>query len=115
MALKKNQINQVNQVNQVNQGLGGRREGAGRKKGSTKKPQISDFITEREVKELVKIAKTQAKDKPDLLKFLLEQVFGRARQNIGLDGGEDDKPINIISYGNDTGKIPTKRLSNSYK
>lgn len=26
---------------------------------------------------------------------LVDRVFGKARQNIGLDGGEKDKPINI--------------------
>lgn len=36
-------------------------------------------------------------EKPDAkaIDSLLDRVHGRARQNIGLDGGEDDKPIAI--------------------
>ena len=61
---------------------GGKREGAGRKKGSTKRPQLRDYITEEEVKKLVKTAKEQAKDKPEILKFVLEHIFGKAPQMI---------------------------------
>ena len=60
----------------------------GRPIGSKTKPQFRDFITEDEVKSLVKIAKAQAETKPELLKFVLEQVFGRASQPLtGEDGG----------------------------
>jgi len=41
----------------------------------------------------VQAAKDQSLDKSDLLKFVLEQIFGKARQSIGLDGGEEGKPI----------------------
>lgn len=44
---------------------------------------------------------------------MFDRVFGRARQNIGLDGGEEGKPINIINYGDTTGKIPTKKISDT--
>ena len=75
---------------------GGARPGAGRPKGSTNLPKIGDYITEEEVKELVGMAKLYAKaGKTDLLRFILEQIFGKARQNIRLDGGEDDKPITM--------------------
>ena len=40
---------------------GGKQPGAGRPKGSFSKPRISDFISEKEVKELIEKAKTQAK------------------------------------------------------
>ena len=30
---------------------------------------------------------------------MLDRVFGRARQNIGIDGGEDDKPISVSVTG----------------
>lgn len=54
----------------------------GRPKGSTTRPQLRDYITEKEVKELVELAKTQAVDKPELLKFVLEHIFGKAPQVI---------------------------------
>ena len=85
--------------NQENQ-HGRKREGAGRKEGSTKKPQISDFITEDEVKTLVAIAKEQATTKPELLKFLLEQVFGKAKQAIELSGGEEPITFEIRTKAN---------------
>ena len=69
---------------------GGKRRGAGRPKGSTKKPQISDYITEAEVKSLVATAKKQARIKPELLKFLLEQIFGKAPQSLDLPGEEGE-------------------------
>ena len=65
---------------------GGKRPGAGRPEGTTKKPKISDYITEAEVKSLVATAKKQAKMKPELLKFLLEQIFGKAPQSLELPG-----------------------------
>lgn len=83
----------------------------GRPKGSTKKPVIADFITEKEVKLLVEMAKDQAVDKPELLKFLLEQVFGKATQRIATD---DDSPlvVKVINYGsNYTVPISTSVIS----
>ncbi len=71
---------------------GGKREGSGRPKGATTRPQIRDYITKEEVKDLVEACKKQAADgKTDLLKFLLEQIFGRAVQPIGNDGDEPFK------------------------
>ena len=67
--------------------------------------------TEKEVKELVEMAKEQAVDKPELLKFLLEQVFGKATQRIT---GDDDSPliVKVINYGNNyTPPIPTTNIS----
>lgn len=70
---------------------GGKRKGAGRKLGSTTKPQIRDFLNETKVKELVKKAEDMAKaGDPTMLKFVLEQVFGRATQTIG---GDKDNPL----------------------
>lgn len=75
----------------------------GRPKGSTTRPQISDYITVEEVEQLVEMAKTQAKERPELLKFLLEQVFGRAKQSMDLTGeltntniGLDEKKYNEL-------------------
>jgi len=53
----------------------------GRPKGSTKRPQIKDYVTEKEVKEIVESAKQKAKEgDTHLLKFLVEQIFGKAIQ-----------------------------------
>mgnify|MGYP001615419416 CR=1 FL=1 len=60
----------------------------GRPIGTTTKPKISDYITEAEVRTLVATAKKQAKMKPELLKFLLEQIFGKAPQSLELPGRE---------------------------
>ena len=35
----------------------------------------------------------QVSDKPEILKLVVEQLFGKPRQNIGLDGGEDGQPV----------------------
>ncbi len=73
---------------------GGKREGAGRPKGSTKKPQFGDFVTEEEVQSLVQEAKEQARaGKTDMLRFVLEQIFGRAPQNIDLTSQGEPLPL----------------------
>lgn len=74
---------------------GGHRKNAGRKRGSKNKdrPKIRDFVTEKELKELVEVCKAQALDsRPELMKFLLEQIFGKAVQPIGND---ENKPFEI--------------------
>lgn len=58
----------------------------GRPLGSTTRPQFRDFISQDEVKKLVKIAKRKAETQPELLKWVLEQVFGKAPLPIGNDG-----------------------------
>lgn len=58
----------------------------GRPKGSRTLPKIRDYITPEEVKELIQTAKEQAKERPELLRFLLEQIFGRAPQSVNVDG-----------------------------
>ena len=75
----------------------------GRPIGSTTRPQFRDFITQDEVLKLVKIAKKKAETQPELLKFVLEQVFGKSVQPIG---GDKKNPIivkitgmKIISHG----------------
>lgn len=76
---------------------GGKREGAGNKKGNTKRPQLRDFISKKEVKALITEAKKRAKAGDTImLKFIIEQIFGRAVQPIG---GEDGKSI-VIQFDN---------------
>lgn len=81
--------------NQENQhSHGGKREGAGRPVGSGHKPKIVDDLTEEQKEDLLKVIFDKAiKGDSKLLQFLAEQIYGKARQNVGLDGGEDDKPI----------------------
>lgn len=62
---------------------GGKRQGAGRPKGSTTKPRISDHISDEDVRELITTAKEKAKDGDvRMLTFILEQIFGKAPQSI---------------------------------
>jgi len=75
---------------------GGARKGSGRPKGSTNKYKIIDFFTHEEIVKLVEDAKKKAKKDPQLMKFLLEQVFGKAKQPL-VGGDEDDKPIAILA------------------
>jgi hypothetical protein len=72
---------------------GGKRKNAGRPKGQKDKLVIRDYFTLDDIEKLVETAKKQAESKPEIMKFLLEQVFGKARQNIGIDGGEENKAI----------------------
>jgi hypothetical protein len=74
---------------------GGARPGAGRKKGSTTRPQLRDILTKEQIDALVAkgLEKAEAGDSL-ILKFLLEQVFGKAPQ--GIDLTSDNKPIAAI-------------------
>ena len=77
--------------NQTNQGRGGRREGAGRPKGSGHKPKLSDDLTEEQKQELVTTSFQKAVEGDSRLQvFFLEQIYGKAKQQVAVDGGEDD-------------------------
>lgn len=62
---------------------GGARPGAGRKKGSTNRPQLRDHLTEKDILDLVKKARelAQAGD-TKMLAFILEHAYGKAPQAI---------------------------------
>lgn len=76
---------------------GGRQPGAGRPKGSTTKPRLSDFLTKQDVDDLVNKAMEMAlKGDTHMLKFCLEQHFGKAVQP--LEG--DFKGNMSISFDN---------------
>ena len=55
--------------------------------------------------------------KPDnkAIDSMFDRAFDKARQNVGLDGGEEDKPITVINYVNATRKIPTPKLPDTDK
>lgn len=53
----------------------------GRPKGSKTRPQLRDFISEDEVKKIIAEAKKKAREgDTGMLKFILEQIFGKAVQ-----------------------------------
>jgi len=61
---------------------GGKREGAGRKKGSTVRPQLRDSFTEDELKEFAQSLKERVKTDSVIAKFVGEQIYGKAPQPI---------------------------------
>lgn len=75
-------------------GRGGKRAGSGRKPGVSKatllKRKIMDFFSDDEVQTLITEAKEMAKTKPELMKFLLEQIFGKAPQRLELTGADGE-------------------------
>jgi hypothetical protein len=78
--------------------IGGKRAGSGRKRGVSKvtliKRKFQDYITEEEVKKLVDGVKKRAKKDPQLAKFVLEQIFGKAPQRMEVTG-EGGEPIKV--------------------
>ena len=80
----------------------------GRPFGSTTKPQFKDFITQDEVKSLVRKAKKLAEEgNADLLKWCLDHVFGKAAQPV--EGGDPNNPILVkpIYDGKAVKTLPT--------
>jgi len=57
----------------------------GRPKGSTSRPKIRDYMTQEEITEMLEMAKVRAQTDNMMLKFLIEQVFGKAIQPLGGD------------------------------
>jgi len=58
---------------------------------------LREYVTEVEAKHMVDRAKKLAKTDKRILMFLLEQMFGKARQNVGLDGGSPGAPITMAA------------------
>ena len=54
-----------------------------------------EFITEKELWELVRVAKKQAVKSPHLMTYIFDQSFGRARQLVGLEGSEPGDAIKM--------------------
>ena len=80
---------------------GGKQPGAGRPKGSVTRPQIRDYFTQEDIRNLVDDAKTKAKDgDATILRALIEQIFGKPAQALEL-AGKDGEPITvqIVQYG----------------
>lgn len=81
------------------QNWGGKRVGSGRKKGSGMLPStkvremLKDYIMPAKRIELIQLALRKSEDNADILKFLLEQIWGKARQNIGIGNEEQGKAL----------------------
>lgn len=66
---------------------GGRQPGAGRPKGATSKPRLSDFLNDKEVKQLVAKVKEMAMSGNEaMIKLLIEQHFGKPIQPVDNQG-----------------------------
>jgi len=65
---------------------------AGRPAGSKTRPQLRDFIDEKERKALIKKAKTMATNGDSgMMKWILDQIFGKAVQPLGNEEGKEFK------------------------
>ena len=71
---------------------GGARLGAGRPKGNFSRPQIRPYFNEDEIKQLVEDIKEEAKKDPAMKRWLGEQLFGKAPQQLEV-GGIDGEPL----------------------
>ena len=88
---------------------GGKREGAGRKVGSTVRPQLRDYYSEDEIKAIVTDLKKRAKKDDVLFKVQLEQIFGKAPQSIALSN-----PDGTNLFGDEETKNKTKKTVGSF-
>ena len=64
---------------------GGKRIGSGRKKGSTSRPVLREYFTEKEIKDFITDLKESAKTDMNIKKFVAEQLFGKAIQPVEGD------------------------------
>ena len=75
---------------------GGARVGAGRKKGSSNKLRVTDFFNGEDRDRLIVEAKLLAfgtadtKPDKDMVRFLFEQLFGKATQRQEITGAEGE-------------------------
>lgn len=71
----------------------GARPGAGRPKGSYTRPQLRDALTHEQIDALVRKAHDMAEQgDTTMLKFILEQVYGKAPQQLEV-AGPDGEPL----------------------
>jgi hypothetical protein len=85
--------------NQENQnGWGGPRPNSGRPKGSTKRPQIKDYITEEQAHAVLASLLAEALEgKTDAAKYIADQYFGKAMQRNELSGPDGvDLPTQVL-------------------
>ena len=65
--------------------------------GRPKQKSLRDLLSAEQEEELVALAVELAKKDPSMTRFVLEHIYGKARNTIGLDGGDEDKPISLLS------------------
>lgn len=75
---------------------GGKREGAGVKEGSIR-PHITHFWTQKDIENYFKWLKGAYKSKPELAKWVGDQISGKAAQPII---GDPDRPL-ILQIANE--------------
>jgi hypothetical protein len=83
---------------QTNHRRGGKRPGAGRPKGSTKRPQFHEFITDDQAHQVVAALIADALNgKTDAQKYIADQYFGKAMQTQEISGKDGADLIFAIS------------------
>lgn len=89
-----------------NQGIkkhGGPRPNSGRPKHSRDKLKVTDFFSPQDKEELVAVARSLVfceKPDRDMVKFLWEQIFGKAKQPLtGSDDPSEALKIILTNYG----------------
>lgn len=68
---------------------------SGNPAGRPHKKTFRDYFTDAEEAEVMERVKEKLSEK-EIMKMVVEQLFGKPRQNIGLDGGEDGKPVGVV-------------------
>ena len=83
---------------------GGRQPGAGRPKGSTTKPRLMDYWTEKDVEEFFEFLKDNYKEDMRLMQWVGDHILGKAPQAIT---GEDGSPlvVKLVHYGGDNDSV----------
>ena len=88
---------ETKQESKTSSGWGGARPGGGRPKGSTNKLKIADFFTPEDITRLVVEAKllafgdSETKPDKDMIKFIAEQIFGKAKQTTITEDEDGNK------------------------
>jgi len=89
---------------------------SGNPNGRPKRKSFRDYFSESDEAELMERVKSAMSEK-EIMKMIVEQLFGKPRQNIGLDGGEEGKAIVIkkIDYAgnNNTAPIQSEEIPNT--
>jgi hypothetical protein len=75
-------------------GLGGKRPGAGRPKGTTNVPRFSDYITDEERKKFVEFILDNYMGDMRLAQWMGDHLFIKPKQELEV-GGKDGAPIAV--------------------
>jgi hypothetical protein len=71
-------------------------------KGRPKKKTFRDYFSEEEEADLISKVKEVLKDKPEILRMAVEQIFGKPKQNVELSGDKNN-PIPILNVSTNNG------------